>query len=154
MKVRIFERIDPNYYHGKGFSNLEKDLRVGFLRSHMSCYSDAMLALSGQSHPGNPAIFLTRDRNKNGKFTSGLEQAKIFSERDNKGIIYVFNSGIIDLKGYEDYGGRNIIVREPINLHEFLEEIVVNSEFSDTEEKAKEMLERKRYENIITSSIK
>jgi len=148
LKIRLFEGITPKYYHGKEFEYLESDLEMGFLKGYIDDRTDYALAISHKDVPEYPCIYLTRDRKKWGKLRSGLEQAKIFSERENEGIIYIFNSEIINLGGYEDDGSRNIIVREPINLHKFLEKIIINSKIEGSFDKAKKLISKMNYSEI------
>lgn len=149
IKLKLFERITPRYFHGKQLKFLEDDLDKGFLRAYVDDYLDAMLSLNNLPVPKDLPIYLTRDRKANGRFVSGLEQARKFSRWEDGGVIYVFKPGIIDLRGYQDDGQRNILVREPINLHLFLDGVLVNGNKSDAIKGVRGILARKEYLEIL-----
>lgn len=142
LKIRLFEGITPKYYHGKEFKWLESDLEKGFLKGYIDEYTEAHMAIDKTKAPESPPIYLKRDRKIKGEFISGLEEAKVYAK---EGAIYVFNEGIINLKGYKDNGYTNVTVTESIDLHKFLEKIVVSSKTDFKFGQIKELVSRLNY---------
>lgn len=152
IKALLFERTVPYHYHGKKFARLETDLQEGFLHPYLNDYTDAMISICGGTY--NPSIKLTRDRKNKGKFVSGLQQAQVFSQRDSEGIIYVFSPEVMNLKGYKDDGFRNVIVREPIDFHRYLLQIVINSSNLGNEDRARELVATLNYHSVSICQLR